>query len=162
MVDTKTLRIGSHVRLKEPFVIPYADGCKAITKIIKVSTLTEKKIGFYPLTMGCEKKLHYVLAKEVDPIPITEELLKELGFIREYDALIKRPFLKLRFCDKYPIKVTYWGEWTNSKGKKWVAHVDNPDCDSIGGVDVQYLHELESFVCLCTGEELIEEYNYGQ
>lgn len=157
MVDTKTLRIGSHVILKEPYVIPYSDGCKAITKIIKVSTLTENKIGFYPLIRGGEKKLHYVLAKEVDPIPITEELLKELGFIGKYEELIRRPFYKLWLCDMYPIELTYWGEETNSKAKEWVLHVDNPDCCSIGGMELQYLHELESFVYLCTWKELIEE-----
>lgn len=162
MVDVKTLHIGSHVRLKEPYVIPYvipyADGCKAITKIIRVSTLTERKIVFYPLTRNCEKKLRYVLAEEVDPIPITEELLKEMGFAKVFGSEIVMPtYFKLMLCGKYPIEVTYWGDETNSKGKEWVVHVDNPDCSSIGGVEVQYLHELESFVYLCTGEELIKE-----
>lgn len=156
MVDVKALHIGSHLRLKEPFVIPYLDGGTAVTEIIKANILTKSKIGFFPLSRyrGMET-LHYVLVEEVDPIPITEELLKELGFIIEYEAVIKKPFFKLWLCDKYPIEITYWGEETNSKGKEWVVHVDNPDCSSIGGVDVQYLHELESFVYLCTGEELI-------
>lgn len=158
MVDINTLSIGIHVRLKEPYVIPYIDGCKAITEIIKVSTLTERKIGFFPLARCGEKKLHYVLAEKVEPIPITEEILKELGFVNVFGSGIGMPsYFKLMLRDKYPIEVTYWGEKTNIKGKEWTALVDNPDGTTLGDMDAQYLHELESFVYLCTGKELIEE-----
>lgn len=120
-VDVKTLRIGSHV---------LADG-----KRIRICGITKRKVGYHLMGKSCER-LTYVRACEVEPIPITPELLKELGF--EY---------KREGC---------WEHWWKDgfdlqhrdESEHWHFH---------GDIGIEYLHELEDLYYLIYGVELINE-----
>ena len=86
----------------------------------------------------------------LDPIPITEELLLKNGFNKElliegmenyddwvsYKKQIDSYFLDIRHC-------------SNSIERDWSIHVDNEHHCSVGGVDVEYVHQLQNFCTLC-------------
>lgn len=116
MIDPKELHIGSHTLV---------DG-----KRERVRGLDEDNglIIRFPA--------EYVLASDVDPIPITEELLRELGF---------------EYRDN-----TYWERWflggfdiERKDGSKYF--------DYNSEIRLEYLHELETLYYLIYGQELIKE-----
>lgn len=115
-VDVKTLRIGSHILV---------DG-----KRERVRGLDEDNglIVRFPA--------EYVNASEVEPIPLTSELLEELGFRKE-DG-----FMRL------------WNKDDNGRfsyiefsaiGDKWRLYPSGADG---GNIVVRYLHEAEAFLAL--------------
>lgn len=115
-VDIKTLRIGSHILVND--------------KRERVRGLDEDNglIVRFPA--------EYVNANEVEPIPITPELLAELGF---------------QYRDN-----TYWVRWFlggfDIERKEGSSYFDyNSE------IRLEYLHELEDLYYLIYGVELIEE-----
>ena len=127
MIEINTLHIGSHV---------LADG-----KRERVRGLDEDNglIIRFPA--------EYVLANEVEPIRITEELLTELGFENTSST---RRIVYTKGCE-------YDGLWVEVRNLKdrWEVFVSNNDWD--GSMAVRYLHELEQFLYLTTKTELIKE-----
>lgn len=123
-VDIKTLRIGSHVLV---------DG-----KRERVRGLDEDNglIVRFPA--------EYVMANDVEPIPITPDLLKELGFRKE-DGF-------MRLWNKDDNGHFSYIEFS-AIGDKWRLYPSGTDGSSIV---VRYLHEAEVFLALL-GVELIEE-----
>lgn len=99
MIDIKTLHIGSHVEY---------DG-----KPVRICGITKRKIGYHESGKPCER-LRYARLSEIEPIPITPELLEKIGF---YDY---RPI-------KWPIKYPYWCTGENSGSFILIAYVDNMD-----------------------------------
>ena len=89
-------------------------------------------------------------ATSLDPITITEELLLKNGFIKElliegneryddwvsYNKKVNGYFLEIRHC-------------SNSIERDWSVHVDNDHHCSIGGIDIEYVHQLQNFCMLC-------------
>ncbi len=144
MIDIRQLHIGAHIEF--------------YGKRIRIDALSNGEEDALIQTKDAIDGIWKAqLARKFDPIPITEELLKELGFEQFFEDVVPNFHYWKIILNGYPIEITYWGEERNSKGKEWSVHIDNEDCVGIGGMDVQYLHELENFVFLCTGEELIEE-----
>lgn len=141
MIDIKTLRIGSHVEYNGKRVrvaLVREDGC-----------ICECKDNGQDVIIG--------LGVEKQPIPITPELLAELGFkIETCGILPEGEFWRHNLKDN-PIEVTCWGQLPNSRDRDWSVRVDNSDNDGLGSGDVAYLHELENIIYQCTGIELIEE-----
>lgn len=89
-----------------------------------------------------DKWLH---AKLIDPIPITEELLKELGFDNGWQGTF----------DEYEITVTEQWEFGYSMGAYDVSIKNVITSSHIAIVDgIKYLHELEQFVFLTCKKEL--------
>lgn len=98
MIDIKTLRIGSHV---------LAEG-----KRERVRGMDEDNglIVRFPA--------EYVMANEVEPIPITPELLKELGFKQDNDERLPEYTYWRKNHKGYPLELTYWGEHSNSQNRE--------------------------------------------
>lgn len=86
----------------------------------------------------------------IEPITITEDLLLKNGFTKElliegneryddwvsYEKEVNGYFLEIRHC-------------SNSIERDWSIHVDNDHRCSVGGVDVEYVHQLQNFCTLC-------------
>lgn len=84
---------------------------------------------------------HWLREEEHDPIPVTEDMLKRIGF-KEDTAIVKF----YRYWDKdYKYKLDIDEGYTNS-GKKWSVHIDNGDCNTIGSGEFTYVHELQNLV----------------
>lgn len=147
MVDIKTLRIGSHV-----------DMCGKRQRIAAIDALNGC-VGIDMYKLG-EDGTKYPIGYNVEnivPIAITPELLAELGFALINETALPEYTYWKKIHDGYPLELTYWGEDFNLQDKDWTIHIDNHDCQTLGGADVTFLHELETLVYLTTGEELIED-----
>lgn len=144
-LDIKTLRIGSSVLYKgervEVWSIEKECGCYGIT--------VHNKAKKYEDNMFHSSKDPYLIqtgVKRLDPIPITEELLRELGFsdahenITTYTKKIGEHFI-------YLIKIN--GEETYD-----LSIIHNNGIRNVA-MEVKYLHELEQFVFMTCKTELI-------
>lgn len=90
----------------------------------------------------------------LDPIPITEELLLKNGFNKElliegmenyddwvsYKKQVNGCFLDIRHC-------------SNSIERDWYVHIDNDYRCGVGGMDVEYVHQLQN-TCRLAGFEV--------
>lgn len=123
MIDVKTLHIGSHVEYKG--------------KIVRICSL-KAKMANYDYGKGkpfycSDWKAYY---KYLHPIPITPELLNELGF---------------EYRDN-----TYWERWyLGSFTIERKEHSSYLDYD--GHIPLKYLHELENLYYMVYGKELKKE-----
>lgn len=126
-VDVKTLRIDSHILV---------DG-----KRERVRGMDEDNglIVRFPA--------EYVMANEVEPIPITPEILKELGFVNTSSS---RRITYTKGSEYEDL----WIEVRNLKDR-WEVFVSDNNWD--GRIVCRYLHELETVVYIATGKELIED-----
>ena len=94
---------------------------------------------------------HWLREEEHDPIPVTEEMLKAIGFTRVQDI---RDYHYYRYWDKegkYKLDVDYY--FGNSE-KKWHVHIDNDVCNTIGSGEFDYVHELQNLTKIITGFSL--------
>ena len=55
-------------------------------KVVKVEQITKRKIGYH--TKPNETRMNYARLCEVEPIPITEELLLKIGFKKKRDGYL--------------------------------------------------------------------------
>lgn len=79
----------------------------------------------------------------LEPIPVTVDILKRIGFEEYEDSPLERGFY--RYWDKdYKYKLDVDG-YTNS-GRKWSVHIDNDVCNTIGCGEFTYVHELQNLV----------------
>ena len=123
MIDVKDLMVGNWV--KSP---------QGITQVHNV--LTDKII-----TKNDKKGVYCYHTTDIEPIPVTKEILKKIGF-KEDTAIVKF----YRYWDKeYKYKLDVDEGYTNS-GKKWSVHIDNGDCATIGSGEFTYVHELQNLV----------------
>lgn len=90
----------------------------------------------------------------LDPIPITEDLLLKNGFTKKlliegnekYDDWVEfekdfgKFFLSIRHC-------------SNSIERDWYVHIDNDYRCGVGGMDIEYVHQLQN-VCRVAGYEV--------
>lgn len=123
MIDIKTLRIGSHVEYKG--------------KIVRICSL-KTNMANYDEGKGKPRCFSYMKAyyKDLQPIPITPELLMELGF---------------EYRDN-----TYWEHWF--LGSFDIEREDVSSCFSFSGdIRLEFLHELENLYYTTHGKELIKE-----
>ena len=89
---------------------------------------------------------------EIEPIPVTKEILKEIGFEGYEDLPLEGVFY--RYWDKdYKYKLDVRDFWTNSQ-RKWYVHIDNDVCNTIGSGEFDYVHELQNLVRVITGQKL--------
>jgi hypothetical protein len=89
---------------------------------------------------------------EIEGIPVTKEILKEIGFEEYEDLPLEGVFF--RYWNKdYKYKLDVRDFWTNSQ-RRWYIHIDNDVCNTIGSGEFDYVHELQNLVRVITGYEL--------
>lgn len=92
---------------------------------------------------------------ELEPIPVTVETLKEIGFTEETTA--GEPWKYWRYVEKdgrYKLDV-YPEELFCNNGKKFGLHLENEVHNTIGTGEFTYVHELQNLVRLITGCNLL-------
>lgn len=124
MIDVKELHIGSHASLKGERITIFQTIYTGLVEVLRPNKEFEV----------C------TTSNELDPIPITPELLEELGFekINEYGA-----------CSEWKrgdIQILIYGE-----------RVELFIFACIHVLSIRYLHELESIVYLTTKQKLIKD-----
>lgn len=124
MIDVKSLRIGNLVLL---------DGER-----VEIDEICMDGLVTYNSYFGTD-------VEKLDPIPITEELLKELGFEKikdpQYDYAKRYENNRKLFVTIITSGVVRIEAWDN------VIHRGNMIC--------QYLHEIQNFTFMTQGKELI-------
>lgn len=127
MIDVKELRIGAHVEFNKERV-----------KILGIEVADDEDVPVIIKT-----SLASVEPDEIEPIPLTADLLQEIGFV----------------CIEQRGSISVW-ERGNIHicilGERIAARIENgKNSPSISSI--RYLHELEAFVYLTTKQELIKE-----
>lgn len=123
-VDIKTLRIGSHVEY---------DGKRMVVASVSNKLMNcENLILIEPSTLTLYKNVN---SYDVEPISITPELLKELGFEEDKTDIAKR-------VGGYYI---YFHQINNLR---WRVSLEEENCTNYGNCIVRYLHEAEAFLAL--------------
>ncbi len=130
MIDVKELRIGSHIMHKgKRFRIEIIYG-----ELVGINVGNDEKTG---------KSVAGIPTDEFDPIPLTAELLQEIGFER----LLQSGSMSSWARDDIYISIV--GECVS-------ARIVN-DKNDLYISSIRYLHELEVFVYLTTKQGLIKE-----
>lgn len=89
---------------------------------------------------------------EIEGIPVTKEILKDIGFEEYEDLPLEGVFF--RYWNKdYKYKLDVRDFWTNSQ-RRWYIHIDNDVCNTIGSGEFDYIHELQNLVRVITGHNL--------
>lgn len=97
---------------------------------------------------------HWLREEEYDPIPVTADMLKRIGFEKYEDLPLERGCY--RYWDKdrrYKLEVCDDEDWCNSD-RKFTLFVDNSRCMGIGSAEFTYVHELQNLVRVITGRDL--------
>lgn len=138
VIDIKTLHIGSHIL------------CNGKRERVRGLDEDNGLIIRFPA--------EYVLASEVEPIRITEELLTELGFefrTTSYRLYASKIIGYWENLPLHPISLNLY---------RYLRDIKEPDWYCSKSADykpermwVKYLHELEAFLYLTTKTELIKE-----
>lgn len=139
MIDVKELRIGSHI---------LAGGVRARVIDIHKKCLGTENFPYQVFVEGFspddgEKKVVGGLSDNLEPIPLTAELLQELGFER----LAQLGSMSAWARDDIYISIA---------GERVAARIVNNKND-LSIPSIRYLHELEAFAYLTTKQELIKE-----
>ena len=155
MIDPKTLHIGSHVK--------YYD------KIHRVFAIDERKqqveLCVYATNTNRISRSTLCGVESINPIPITAEILTELGF--EKVTLQTRPKPIIQYVDAESIKAQAKDlnvrvvpritiQHINVRNPFWSVSAYGEDMED-NKMAVRYLHELEAFLYLTTKTELIKE-----
>ncbi len=135
--NIKTLTIGSHVSV---------DG-----KPVRVCGITKRKIGYHHPDERQNAHLHYARIHEVEPVPLTPDLLKELRFEWHEDSSCWRKY------QNYDGEDYDWGIYAyNCDGGTWCFSLYLPDFCIKPQLYANHLHELEGQLAYY-GVELIQD-----
>lgn len=132
MIDVKDLMVGNFV--KTPI------GVVEVYNIINDAIIADTRDICY--------------AKGLDGIEVTKELLEKIGF--KEDTTAGEPWAFWRYWDrngKYKLDVYLYKLFCNSS-RKFVLHVDNDVCNTMGSGEFTYVHELQNLVRVITGQNL--------
>ena len=102
----------------------------------RIRQVSRRKIGYCPLGSPTRS---YARVNEVNPIPITEELLVRNGF--EKIPNIYRDY-RLQIKD-YKIEVHFG---SCAAGRVCYVTIEEPYGDQIAGNDISYLHQLQNLL----------------
>lgn len=110
-------------------------------EVVKVKHITKHKIGYH--TIPDETIMNYARLCEIEPILVTEELLKKNGFgidqnITEYELLS---------CDERRITA-----YEVKHG--WHFHIDDEEYCTCFSNTLKYIHDLQNAYQLVTKQEL--------
>lgn len=145
-VDVKTLTIGSHIlvdgkRERVRGIRPVRSPFNVFQVIIQHEAKIFSSLGYVPST-----------SNTIEPIPITPDLLKELGFVRKPNADKKRYFDFLWEREDVESDDTCWEH--SEKDNFFLLH-----SGAFGQLNVKYLHEAEAFLGLHNIELIEDEYD---
>ena len=145
-IDLKQLRIGSHVEM--------------FGKRQKITALyaPQGQIGIDAFKEGVDGTKHPI-AYETDtfkPIKVTNKLLEEMGFKPTENCFRPANYILSREIIGFDVLVLYWGDKRESD-TEWNVQITNAKDNLVLDADFTYLHELETYVYLTTGEELIKD-----
>ena len=103
---------------------------------------------------------HWLREEEHDPIPVTVDMLKRIGF-EEHKGICPKTFYRY-WVKEYRYKLDVDPDFCNSD-RKFSIHIDNGDCETIGCGEFDYVHELQNLVRIITGHDLpiTKEMLYG-
>lgn len=110
-------------------------------KVVKVEQITKHKIGYH--TKPNETRMNYAKLCEVEPIPITEELLLKIGFKKENEYIAVKP-------DKSCL--VHFPNHFITGGYFVIAIARLPGM--LSKIPVKHLHQLQNAYYLVTGKEL--------
>ena len=102
----------------------------------RIRQVSRRKIGYCPLGSPTRS---YARVNEINPIPITEELLVRNGF--EKIPNIYRDY-RLQIKD-YKIEVHFG---SCAAGRVCYVTIEEPYGDQIAGNDISYLHQLQNLL----------------
>ena len=131
MVDRHDLMVGNWLKIPQ--------------KIIRVSNVVSNGV-ISDTTIYQEER--------IDPIPVTVDMLKRIGF--KEDTTAGEPWPFWRYWDKdgrYKLDV-YPDELYCNSDRKFGLHVDNDVCNTIGSGEFTYVHELQNLVRCISGHSL--------
>lgn len=96
-----------------------------------------------------------VLSEDLEPIPITEELLLKLGFKKDTYPLAQRDYEPIEFIYSYSLDICDYtiSIITCSKDEKCFMQIDNTG-EAKCYIAIKYLHQLQNAIYLTTGNEL--------
>lgn len=127
MINTKELTIGCYV---------------------KVNGKPHKVDEIYNGVYGLEESDILFVSIELKPIPITKKLLLKNGFVEEsYDEYYEY----IKEVDDHWL--TFKWDVSNTPNRDWYLHIDSCDRCTVGGCDVQYIHQVQT-LCNVLGIDL--------
>jgi hypothetical protein len=133
MVDVKDIMLGNFVKDK--------DGEIVVVGKVHRDSVADKWGGI-------------TFDDEIEPIPVTEEMLKAIGF--EDETVAGGPWVFWRYWDKdgrFKLDI-HVGEMLCNSDRKFSLHVDNDVCCAIGSGEFDYVHELQNLVRCISGHSL--------
>lgn len=116
-------------------------------KVVKVEQITKHKIGYH--TKPNETRMNYARLCEIEPIPITEELLTKIGFI-----LPEHKEFYIMCCingKDNSIRLTKYFNLWNAEIFASHPEVVMLECTILG---LRFVHELQNAYYLVTGNGL--------
>lgn len=106
-------------------------------RVVKVEQITKKKIGYH--RYEGETRMNYARLQEVEPIPITEELLTKIGFVKRI----------------YSDKIFAYGEGMLSTVYFIESTMIDIETEDNGAtIRCTHLHQLQNAYYLVTKQEL--------
>ena len=106
-------------------------------KVVKVEQITKHKIGYH--TKPNETRMNYARLCEIEPIPITEEWLTKIGFVKRI------------YSDKI---FAYGGGMLSTVYFIESTMIDIRTEDNDATILCKHLHQLQNAYYLVTGKEL--------
>ncbi len=108
------------------------------SKIIKIEQITKRKVGYH--IQANEHRMHYVRLCEVEPIPITEELLSMNGFTSNGLAQFY-----IHLNDEYETAI----RTGVLDGNRYVVFIESKKyydfyCIEVTNHNIYYLHEFQN------------------
>lgn len=151
MVNIKDLMVGNWVKVFDP---EYKDDTLDYWDIYEIRE-EGVRLGLFSDIFESEW---------LEPIPVTVDMLKRIGF--KEDTTAGEPWPFWRYWDKdgrYKLDV-YPEELYCNSNRKFGLHVDNDVCNSIGSGELTYVHELQNLVRInCKADlPITKEMLYGQ
>lgn len=119
------LRIGNYVQHKG--------------EIVKVEQITKRKIGYHK--NGDKSRMHYLKYSEIKPIEITEDLLLENGFEKEFYWVFSQDCF-VYDNDKVLLRQSF-------DDNSWYATIVY-----LGMFSINYIHELQNAYYVFNNKEL--------
>lgn len=115
----------------------------------RVEQVTKRKVGYH--VEPCEHRMHYLRLCEVQPIPLTSDLLERYGFGRVPQPECLNPYYwKLEKRDE-DYELLYRIEAYNTPFRGMLIHISNKsDCENISFCkQIEHFHELQHALRLC-------------
>lgn len=107
----------------------------------KIGKVCHINTGYDPyVTLEIEEGVTYIDERNPQPILLTEEILLANGYHKETTVDIVM-FISEDGC----ISINNDARFMNTQNKWWV-HLDNEDMDSIGGLELSYVHQFQNLL----------------